>query len=251
VRLAPVLLAALLLAPSRLPAQEYPFQPGERVRFEVEYLGMTVGEFSLVVGAATRGEQLLWPLEASGFTRGLASSVMKVEETFTSHFDPQLGRSIGSDRAARQNDWRQQEWIRFVSDGRAHVRTEKPTASYEQYIDLPPRAHDLVSAVYHLRGHALSTGAEVQVPLFTGRKTWDLTARVAARETVATALGAFPAVRVECRTRFEGSFASRRDVRIWFTDDARRIPLKIEAEFALGALQAEIVEYLPGLVARR
>lgn len=248
-KLALALLAALVLAsPASQAQQQHPFQPGERVRFEVGYLGMTVGELELSVGEEREGDRVVWPLRLAGHTRGLASSLMKVKETFISRFDPVAGVPLGNERRIRQNDWRQQEWIRFA-DGRAHIRTVKPAEQYEQELEVPIGVHDIVSGVYHLRGLDLADGAELRFPLFTGRKSWELTTRVAGRERVSTELGVFSTIRLDCRTRFEGKFASQRALRIWVTDDARRIPVKVEADFALGSMRAEIVEYVPGLVA--
>lgn len=248
-KLAAPLLALVFAVPAA--AQTHPFQPGERIRWEVEYLGMTVGSFDVLVREEFRDDRLLWPIQLSGATRGFAWRLAQVEESFTSLFEPQSARPVGSDRNQRNNDFRQQEWIRFNTDGRAYIKTVKPETSYDQYLDVPTQAHDPLSAVYYVRGRDLSPGNAFRFPVFTGRRHFELEARVVGRERIRTALGEYDAVKVACRTGFTGKFEASREIEIWFSDDANRVPLKIRADFVLGSVRAEVVEYVPGMVAQR
>jgi hypothetical protein len=53
-------------------------------------------------------------------------------------------------------------------------------------------------------------------------------------------------VKVQVRTAFEGQFRSKRDTFIWFSDDERRVLVRISAEFVLGSVVASLTAYRPG-----
>ncbi|MGZ6099303.1 MAG: DUF3108 domain-containing protein, partial [Myxococcaceae bacterium] len=52
-------------------------------------------------------------------------------------------------------------------------------------------------------------------------------------------------VRVRMRTEFSGKLSAR-EVRMWFTDDEAHIPVRMEADFALGPVVVEWTDYKPG-----
>ena len=50
---------------------------------------------------------------------------------------------------------------------------------------------------------------------------------------------------------FGGKLASERELTVWMTDDARRLPVKLEAAFLFGNVTAQAVEYRRGMQASR
>jgi hypothetical protein len=85
-----------------------------------------------------------------------------------------------------------------------------------------------------------------EMPVFTGGKVFNLRATVAAKETVQTALGAREAFRVQIRTGFDGNFQSKHEITAWFLADNTRAPVRIDADFALGTVSAELTGFKAG-----
>lgn len=236
---------ALVLSSSALSATELPFEPGERVRWKITYLAMHAGDLQMSVGQTVAGEQELWPLEMHARSRGLIDLLHQIDERFVSHFDPVQLRSTGSDLDSKVNGERTQETVRVLGES-AQVRRERLGKVTESTREVAPNAHDIVSALYFLRTLELKEGMDVLVPVFTSKKSFDMSVRVIGRQKVKTDAGVFDTWVVRCRTGFSGKFATDRDLRFWVTADERRLPVRAEADFALGSLHVSLKDYRSG-----
>jgi hypothetical protein len=69
---------------------------------------------------------------------------------------------------------------------------------------------------------------------------------VVKREQVKTGAGKFAAVKVRVPTGFDGKFSEKNPTFVWFSDDERRVVVKISTDFAIGRAEAELTAYQPG-----
>ncbi|MFW5879155.1 MAG: DUF3108 domain-containing protein, partial [Myxococcota bacterium] len=106
-------------------------------------------------------------------------------------------------------------------------------------------SHDIASAIFWLRGRPLREGDVERVRIFTGRKSWDMVARVGGKETIRTESGRARTKHVLLQTAFDGKAAAQRDIEVWMTEDEHHIPLAIRADLALGSLRIELLNYQP------
>jgi len=75
----------------------------------------------------------------------------------------------------------------------------------------------------------------------------ELRAVVERREKLKTPLGEQWTVRVRLTTEFAGKLQAKSDLIIYFTDNEAHVPVRIEADLALGTVVVEAVEYHTGL----
>jgi hypothetical protein len=59
-------------------------------------------------------------------------------------------------------------------------------------------------------------------------------------ETIRGAWGTSETIRVLVVMPFEGIFLNQGNIRVWFTNDARRIPLRMKAKVVIGAIVADL-----------
>jgi hypothetical protein len=71
-------------------------------------------------------------------------------------------------------------------------------------------------------------------------------AKVEAREMMNTELGPREVFKLRVQAEFGGSLTSKRDMFVYLTTDPNHVPVRVEAEFALGTMVAEITDYKPG-----
>ena len=76
-------------------------------------------------------------------------------------------------------------------------------------------------------------------------KNYTLNVLVEKIETVKSAWGELETVRVLVIMPFQGIFLNQGNIRVWFTNDARRIPLRMKAKVVIGSLVADLVTGLP------
>lgn len=245
-----IVMAGALLTTVPVKAETLPFHPGEQVRLSVQFLGINAGELEVQVGQRHTDSLHLWTLEAEARTRGLTSVMWKIDEQFTSLFDPAAAAAIGSDRISRVNGDDQTEVIRIEGET-AHVTRVREGKKSEKTREVLPGSQDILAAVYRLRTMDLKPLDEVSIPIFTGNKSWKLEGKVIGRQVVKSKGGTYDTLVIRCRTHFDGKFASDRDLTVWLSDDARRIPVRLEADFLVGSMRATLQEYRPGMLARK
>ena len=112
-------------------------------------------------------------------------------------------------------------------------------------IDVPPGTVDFVALVFRLRLAPLGQGALHEFQVLAGRAVSKVVAEVVGRETVSTRAGRFPAVKVRVPTGFTGKFSEKNPTFVWFSDDERRIIVRIDTEFSIGHARASLVAYQP------
>lgn len=246
------LLLSLLLSGAALAQGGSPsaFGPGEQARYRIQYLGMTAGTAQVTVGAPMKQwGQEVWPIVSLAKSDAIAG-VWPVKDKYVSYWDFGGQRVLGSDMHQDQNHKRRRVRVKLGEDGKsAHVVKQKEGETpRESTHELAEGTLDVTGATFALRNRALEVGQEYAYPVFTGSKSFLMKAKVEARETLDTALGTQDVYRLRVYTEFSGNLASKRDMAVWLTADARRLPVRIEAEFILGSLVAELTEYQQGKV---
>lgn len=239
--------AGVLGAASAARADSLPFAPGEEVGLKVSYLGFGAGELSVRTWEGHMDGVPVWPIELEAKTRGLADTIFDVREHYVSYFDPTTRRALGSDEDSRSGDDHTVIKVRLEGAEARIDRTTKRGRS-ESTKAVHVDTHDILSAVYHLRTRTLAVGDEITLPVFTGKKAFDLVAKVTRREKVKTDAGTFDSFKIECRTAFEGKFSADDDITVWISADERRLPVRFEAPFSVGTLKVALVRYVPGSV---
>ncbi|PTL77439.1 DUF3108 domain-containing protein [Vitiosangium sp. GDMCC 1.1324] len=246
------LLFSLLLSGAALAQGEArsAFGPGEQARYRVQFLGVTAGSAQVTVGAPMKqwGKDV-WPIVAVAKSEAVAG-VWPIKDKFVSYWEHGAQRVLGSDMLEDENHQRRRMRVKQSEDGRsAVVVKQKGGETPREYNhELAEGTLDVAGATFALRNRALEVGKEYTYPVFTGTKSFTMKAKVEAKETLKTELGKQEVYRLRVYTEFSGNLASKRDLVAWLTADARHLPVRIEAELALGSIVAELTEYEQGKV---
>ena len=116
-----------------------------------------------------------------------------------------------------------------------------------QQIAVPRPVFDPLSLVYHLRTLPLQPGTVQSFTVFADGKVYLLEARITKRESIETPAGTFNTVVVEPKMLAGGLFKDEGDLTIWYTDDARHIPVRIRSDVKVGAITATLKSIRPGV----
>jgi hypothetical protein len=228
------------------PAPALPWRPGEQMDFEATYLGFTIGKSRMSVGPVEDGAVLV---QLASGPAGL-SSALKFHQTLQSTLDlaTLLPRSSVHD-ASEPGGYKHTDTTRH--DRAAHKATVREKGRFDNTyeIDVPPEALDFLSMVFRLRTLPLPDGASHSFQVLAGRKVTTVVATVVKRELVKTDAGKFAAIKVRIPTRFDGKFSEKSPTHVWFSDDERRVVVKLSVDFAVGSGYAELVRYQPGQAA--
>ncbi|NBD10648.1 MULTISPECIES: DUF3108 domain-containing protein [Corallococcus] len=226
------------------------FAPGEQAQYRVRYLGLTAGTATVTVGAPMmQWGQSVWPIVSLAKSDDMVG-VYPIKSRFVTYWDAGAQRVTGSDLHSEENRKRRRQRIQLTADGRSAkvIKQKESDAPRESDHALPEGTLDVAGATFMLRGQELVVGRSYAYPVFTGSKQFTMRATVEGRETLTTPAGARDTFRVRVHTEFEGSLASNRDMVAYLSADKHHVPVRIEADLALGTVVAELTDYKPGRV---
>ena len=133
------------------------------------------------------------------------------------------------------------EEVTVVEDGVA-TRTRKKVKK----VRVPRPIFDPISVIYLLRMRDLTLGKVHDFELIADGKLYTVHARAVRREKVQTPAGTFDCVRVEPQM-ISGGVEREERMFIWYTDDERRLPVRIRTEVKFGAVTATLRGVAPGV----
>jgi hypothetical protein len=118
----------------------------------------------------------------------------------------------------------------------------------DQEIAVTPPVRDPLSLIYHLRTLDLTPGRKHHFEVLADSTVYSLETEVLRRETISSGLGRTACVVVEPKIRKGSSAQGEGGTRllIWFTDDSRRIPVRIRTILSAGSITASLRSYAIG-----
>ncbi len=119
---------------------------------------------------------------------------------------------------------------------KSHVLFEQKTdTTLNTEYAVPPQTQDGLAALYAIRARTLHPGDRITVPVADSGSLFTTAVVVAPPETVNVPLGRFNAWKMTLSIKDPDGQPVWRDIALWVTTDARRLPVKMQAELPVGA----------------
>jgi hypothetical protein len=168
---------------------------------------------------------------------------ISVQDSFESIVDAQDFCSFKMIKKTREGKRQRDIFLTFDrKNGKGHftaydVSKQPPVElKNEEVKNIPACVQDLLSAIYHTRLRDLKIGEKYPLTISDNGVVKEVELRVKKRETVESAAGSFPALKVETVSVFGGLFRSGGSLLVWLSDDEYKIPVKFEAKVKIGKL---------------
>jgi Protein of unknown function (DUF3108) len=100
---------------------------------------------------------------------------------------------------------------------------------------IPAGTQDGLAAFYTIRTHAFKAGERFSIPVADGGGMYTVQIDVAQPETVRVPVGEFSAWNVKAGITDAQGQAVWKNIVVWISNDARRLPLKMQAELPVGS----------------
>lgn len=251
-----VVAAGLLLAPGLAaasdvaakpgaPSPDTPFVPGEELAYELRLLGLRAGEAKFRVEADALEPDLL-RLEAHGRSVGAADSLFRLRQSATCEVERgSLALRVCRVATQQRTGDRRREFVvdrtarqireRLLQDG-------KPREKVVEFGDGIDRVQEALSGLYLLRARIPEAGRPQRFMAVRKNKPITVEATNRGTATVETPAGKFEAIEVRLAViegeGEEGETAGS----LWFTADARRLPVKLSFDAKVGKLEAQLID---------
>jgi len=184
-------------------------------------------------------------INASGGSIGAVTMLFPVIDKFQAGFDTKTGCSTGFSKQLQEGRRKVSSDLSFDYAQGKQKQVErnlvKGTAK-EQTASIPACVTDSLSALFYAASQPMVVGQTIRFPLADSMRTVTVTMKVEAKEEIKTPAGTFQTIRVE-PTADEGIVKNRGNIWIWYTDDARRIPVQIRAHLFWGTITAHLQSY--------
>jgi hypothetical protein len=231
------------------PASELPFGPGERVAMRISYAHLLAGRAWLSVQAPADGApalEFVTEAKSQGFFAWLFH--FKVNDRTVARWDPAGGCSLRIEKHLREGRARRDQVVTFdPATGAAEV--EDPKIKQKRF-ELWPCTLDVLSAFFVTRLRGVPEDRPLELPVFDDGKRYVLKVSFVGRErlNLPAPLGrGVPTVVIEPEiVEGTGLFVKEGRLKIWLTDDARRIPVRMRSKVKVGSVSADLESYEPG-----
>jgi hypothetical protein len=215
--------------------------PRQTLRYEAEYHFVTAGIATLKVEREGNQEHVVGNADSVGVT----ALLFRVQDRFNSYFDAQSSCSNRLTKHTEEGSHARETSITFdYKIGKAVLQEKnlKNGQSKRTENDIPGCVTDIVSGLFYVGSLPLEKDATYDVPLNDGGKTVTIRARVEGKEQIKTPAGTFQAIRVGPEGDYS-ALKNRGRVLMWYSDDARHLPVQMQARLWWGTLTV----YLAGI----
>lgn len=226
--------------------------PGESMMFDVHLAGVLAGQAQLAVGdvGLVDGKNAI-VVRSRAATAGAAALIKNISDEATTVIDVATGRPLSLTSTIINGN--------RTTLASATFKGSVAEVLYKRSHDKAPRTtkldfgnvpvHDAHTAMAQLRGWKGAKGQSRTVYVIGGRRLWKIDVTYAGEETIGSALGNRRVIVYEgksYRARPNKTVETNKPARsfkVWLTDDADRVPIKVSAKTELGDIVMDLTEY--------
>jgi len=220
-----------------------PFNPGEKLTFELKWTFVPAGEAVLEVLPI----EIVNGIESYHFLLTARSNEFidhfyKVRDRIDAYTDLKMTRSIFYKKNQLEGNTHrdivvQYNWTKYKARYSNFNEELEP-------IDLLPGSFDPLSAFYYARLFDLKEDLIIERPVTDGKKCVIGKLAVIKRETLKLECGTFDTYLIEPEVKHIGGVfdkSKNAKIQLWVTADHRRIPVKIKSKVVVGSFTGELV----------
>jgi hypothetical protein len=216
------------------PQSSFLYPQSETLTFSVDWRVFTAGMATFHLERAGNVEKI----SATADSIGAVNLLFPVIDRFQSGFNTTTGCSTGFNKQIQEGRRKIASDLIFDYDHGKQIQNERNlvhgTATHKE-ANIPACVTDSLSAMFYTESQPLIPGQTIYFPLADSMRTVTVGMKVEDREEIKTPAGTFQTIKVQ-PTAAEGVVKNRGHIWIWYTDDARHIPVQIQARLFWGTI---------------
>ena len=210
------------------------------------------------------GEKIEFRVHYGMFTAGTASFEVK---PLVNHKGKTCYRFFGLGKSATAFDWffKVNDYLdsyveinsfvplkyrRKVDEGNFHYEDDvvydyenQKISGKQGLFNIVEGVQDMLSGLYYARCLDVTNmepGTVIKIPTFLDDKIYDLGLKIIGKETIKTSLGTFKCIKITPVIVSGRVFKGNDEMKIWVTDDANYLPIRVESPIIVGTVKADI-----------
>lgn len=201
----------------------------EELVYRVDFIGITMGyaRFRYVGKVAIAGKPA-YHLNVRAWTSGVLSFIFPINETIDYYLDAETIAPIRQEFTQRE---REKDDVALYNQetGRITYRYRQ-SGKIRKQVDTIPSVYDPVSVAYYFRWRDLGVENRPR-NVYGGRKLYQISSRVLGKERIHTDHGEVDTIAVLPLIRRDGKPDDKGELKIWFSNDERHVPVRLYAKF--------------------
>lgn len=224
-------------SPATSSAPRNPFVAGERLSYDVSWADFIVaGELTIETDDrrtfdGIEGYHVTAQARTVGLVSGLALKVLDVYDSFIS------GATLQPFRAEKRTRHGKKQAQSSVTIDQTHRTARFPG---DRTLEIPPDTYDLAGLLFAIRGMDLTVGKSRTLTLLEDEKLYTIKVQPESREKVTTRAGSYDTVKIATSMSRGRENDKLYNLRMYITNDARRMPVLITAEPSWGSVRVEL-----------
>lgn len=221
----------------------HPFRPGEKLHFVLKYGLVSAGSAALEVHDMTEIQGVrAYHFVMTARSNSFIDMFFKVRDRIDAYADADMQHSLYYKKDQKEGKTRRNIKVDFNWDKNESTYINFNTEP--KVISLLPGTFDPLSVFYYSRLLDLEQDKPFEHPVTDGEKNLMGILRVIGRETISVPAGTFETLVLEPDLQnVEGVFLKkqRAKIKLWVTDDERRLLVQMKSKAIVGSFVAELV----------
>lgn len=229
----------------------WPFGMGEKITYRLRYgpIEGGIGTIEVKEPKIIQGKKAIH-YHAEVKSSKVLNWIYKIDDTMDSWVDAKyhlpirqeilLNESRKHGRRVVTFDWKKKQALYYsstVKDGES--------SEVKRSVDLLHYPQDIFGAFFFMR--FIDDRQRMNFPIYDRYKNWANELIFLEKERIKVLAGRFNTLKYKSNPRVHGDLETRGDVEVWFSDDARRLPIMFKAHIRIGAITGELKAYEPGI----
>jgi len=219
------------------------FQAGEEVTYTVYYnvagLYIDAGTAIFTNSIERIGSRPVYHITGDGKTNPSYDWIYKVRDKYETFIDTATLQPLKFLRNVNEGGYKKYENVSFNRSANAAVTTEG-------VFKVPDCVQDVLSAVYYARNidfNKYQANDKIPFNMFLDNQVYNMYIRYLGKETVKTKYGKFRAIKFKPLLIKGTIFEGGEKMTVWVSDDANRVPLRIESPIVVGKVKVDMMSH--------
>ena len=220
------------------PEIKVPFWAGETLTYNVSWSSyFTAGTATMRVAERRNvaGGRAAYILVAEGKPVSLLTKLYDLYYKAETQLDTRTLLPLTASVFSKEGSRTRVKTTHFKGAGRTADYEVRTTALNKRQLQVPPYTQDVLSALYVLRTLPFKAPDMLRMPVTSGGDVYRVTINYGAPETVRTEAGTFQAWKLSINAIDQDGKPAARGMTVWFSNDARKLPVKLEAGLPVGS----------------
>jgi len=236
------LILTLMLA--CLGLQAVVFMDGEKLVFNAKYGLVNAAEATLEARTSSYQGNPVWYLTTNAKTHSFFDKFFKVRDRVESWWDKDSLLPYKFAKNLEEGRYRQHR-VHIYNHAAKSTTYQKWAFKQSRFVNeemtMPADAQDILSAFYHVRNQELKVGRKVLVNITADGRNMPTEVVVHRIEKEKTIFGEIDCLVIEPKLQGEAIFKQTDRILIWLTNDAYKIPVKLDSKVAFGSFVATLI----------